>query len=206
MVKEERKANNPFANLIYKIDFDKNQVSLMLDAVDDDDPLGIQIDEQYLDNFDQVAKVDIDLGISAQLNIKKYFEIKKKSHQKEIKTKGAADTAIELAKKTAERDFEKLKQNQIKTVQRKVFWFEKFIWFISSENYLVIGGRNAQQNEVLVKKYMDKSDLFMHSELHGAAVCIIRNPSGLPVPSITLNEAASFEMCHSPAWEHKVTS
>ena len=52
MVKEERKANNPFANLIYKIDFDKNQVSLMLDAVDDDDPLGIQIDEQYLDNFD----------------------------------------------------------------------------------------------------------------------------------------------------------
>ena len=144
MVKEERKANNPFASLIYKIDFDKNQVSLMLDAVDDDDPVGIQIDEQYLENFDQVAKVDIDLGISAQLNIKKYFEIKKKSHQKEIKTKGAADTAIELAKKTAERDFEKLKQNQIKTVQRKVFWFEKFIWFITSENYLVIGGRNAQ--------------------------------------------------------------
>ena len=65
MVKEERKANNPFANPIYKIDFDKNQVSLMLDAVDDDDPVGIQIDEQYLDNFDQVAKVDIDLGISA---------------------------------------------------------------------------------------------------------------------------------------------
>ena len=144
MVKEERKANNPFASLIFKIDFDKNQVSLMLDAVDDDDPVGIQIDEQYLENFDQVAKVDIDLGISAQLNIKKYFEIKKKSHQKEIKTKGAADTAIELAKKTAERDFEKLKQNQIKTVQRKVFWFEKFIWFITSENYLVIGGRNAQ--------------------------------------------------------------
>jgi hypothetical protein len=65
MVKEERKANNPFASLIYKIDFDKNQVSLMLDAVDDDDPVGIQIDEQYLENFDQVAKVDIDLGISA---------------------------------------------------------------------------------------------------------------------------------------------
>ena len=53
---------------------------------------------------------------------------------------------------------------------------------------------------------MDKNDLFMHSELHGAAVCIIRNPSGLPVPSISLNEAANFEMCHSPAWEHKVTS
>ena len=44
----------------------------------------------------------------------------------------------------------------------------------------------------------------MHSEMHGAAVCIVKNPSGLPVPSITLSEAAIFVMCHSPAWEHKV--
>lgn len=29
---------------------------------------------------------------------------------------------------------------------RKVYWFEKFDWFISSENYLVLAGRNAQQN------------------------------------------------------------
>jgi len=91
-------------------------------------------------------------------------------------------------------------------VQRKVFWFEKFIWFVTSENYLVIGGRNAQQNEALVKRYMDKTDLFMHSELHGAAVCIVKNPSGLPVPSISLYEAATFEMCHSPCWENKIMS
>lgn len=70
----------------------------------------------------------------------------------------------------------------MKTVTRKVFWFEKFIWFITSENYLVIGGRNAQQNEALVKRYMDKTDLFMHSELHGAAVVILKNPSGRTVP------------------------
>ena len=63
--------------------------------------------------------------------------------------------AIKQAERTAAKDFEKLKQAQIKSVQRKVFWFEKFIWFISSENYLIIGGRNAQQNEQLVKKYMD---------------------------------------------------
>jgi predicted ribosome quality control (RQC) complex YloA/Tae2 family protein len=92
-------------------------------------------------------------------------------------------------------------------MQRKVFWFEKFIWFISSENYLVIGGRNAQQNEQLVKKYMGKDDLFMHSELHGAAVVIVKNPhSGRQVPQLTLMEAATFEMCHSPCWESKVLS
>ncbi len=45
MVKEERKANNQFANLIYSINFDKNSVSLMLDAVDESDENGLQIDD-----------------------------------------------------------------------------------------------------------------------------------------------------------------
>ena len=65
MVKEERKANNPFANLIYEINFEKNTVSLMLDAVDENDENGLQIDDEFVSNFDQVMRVDIDLGISA---------------------------------------------------------------------------------------------------------------------------------------------
>lgn len=32
--------------------------------------------------------------------------------------------------------------------------FEKFLWFISSENYLIIGGRDQQQNEIIVKRYL----------------------------------------------------
>lgn len=32
--------------------------------------------------------------------------------------------------------------------------FEKFFWFISSENYLVVAGRDQQQNEMLVKRYL----------------------------------------------------
>lgn len=62
-----------------------------------------------MSNFDQVMKVEIDLSISAQLNIKKYFEIKKKSYQKEVKTKDAADVAIKQAEVAADRDMEKFK-------------------------------------------------------------------------------------------------
>ena len=87
---------------------------------------------------------------------------------------------------------------------RKIFWFEKFDWFISSENYLIISGKNAQQNEALVKRYMNKGDLFMHTDMPGAAVTIIKNPSGNPVPPITLNEAAVYEVSHSRAWDAKV--
>lgn len=87
---------------------------------------------------------------------------------------------------------------------RKIFWFEKFNWFISSENYLVMSGRDSQQNEALVKKYMNKTDLFMHTDLAGAAVTIIKNPSGQIVPPITLNESAIYAICRSKAWEQKV--
>ena len=94
------------------MDFEKNIVSLMLDAYDEDDPMSnlIEVDDRYLTNFDPVMKVDLDLGITAQLNIKKYFEIKKKSYAKEVKTKDAADIAIKQAEETAKRDLAKFKQ------------------------------------------------------------------------------------------------
>jgi len=118
MVKEERKTGNPFANLIYRMDFDKNTVSLMLDAFDEEDinSHSIEIEDKYLSNFDPVMRVDIDLNISAQLNIKEYFEIKKKSFQKEIKTKDAADIAIKQAEAAAARDLAKFKQQQFSKV------------------------------------------------------------------------------------------
>lgn len=36
-IKEERKANNQLANLIFKMDLERNQVSLILDAVNEDE-------------------------------------------------------------------------------------------------------------------------------------------------------------------------
>lgn len=95
-IKEERKQNNELANMIYKVDFAKGTMSLILDAVmeDEEEDQKFQIDDVFLTNFDPVVKVDVDLSISAQLNIQKYFEIKKKSHEKELKTKDAAVVAI----------------------------------------------------------------------------------------------------------------
>jgi hypothetical protein len=118
MVKEERKIGNPFANFIYRMDFDKNTVSLMLDAFDEEDinSHSIEIEYKYLSNFDPVMRFDIDLNISAQLNIKKYFEIKKKSFQKEIKTKDAAYIAKKQAEAAAGRDLAKFNQQQFSKV------------------------------------------------------------------------------------------
>jgi predicted ribosome quality control (RQC) complex YloA/Tae2 family protein len=83
---------------------------------------------------------------------------------------------------------------------RKVHWFEKFNWFISSENYLVISGRDAQQNEMVVKRYMSKGDIYVHADLHGASSTIIKNHRpDHTIPPLTLNQAGCFTVRIRPA-------
>lgn len=89
---------------------------------------------------------------------------------------------------------------------RKTFWFEKFLWFISSENYIVIAGRDVQQNELIVKRYMKAGDIYVHADLHGASSVVIKNPSGKPVPPKTLNEAGTMAICYSVAWDAKIVT
>ena len=53
---------------------------------------------------------------------------------------------------------------------------------------------------------MDKGDLFLHCELHGAAVCILKNPNRGVISPMAIEEAAGFEVCHSPSWSNNVLS
>lgn len=56
--------------------------------------------------------------------------------------------------------------------------------------FLVIAGRDAHQNEVIVKRYMKSSDIYVHAGFSGATTVVIKNPTNQPVPPATLNEAA----------------
>ncbi|MCL7036486.1 hypothetical protein MKW94_006315 [Papaver nudicaule] len=199
MVKEEKKSGNPVAGIIDKLHLERNSMTLLLsnnlDEMDDEE------------KTNPVDKVEVDLALSAHANARRWYEQKKKQESKQEKTV----TAHEKAFKAAERKT-RLQLSQEKTVaaishMRKVHWFEKFNWFISSENYLVISGRDAQQNEMIVKRYMSKGDLYVHAELHGASSTVIKNhkPEN-PVPPLTLNQAGSFTVCHSAAWESKMVT
>ena len=80
----------------------------------------------------------------------------------------------------------------------------KFHWFISSENLLVIGGHDAQQNDALVKKHLDPHDLYVHADVHGASSVIIKNPGTGPIPALTIQQAGTMCICRSSAWKGKV--
>ena len=58
------------------------------------------------------------------------------------------DQAIKSAERKAFSKMKTEKGTEAVRQIRKKMWFEKFLWFISSDNYVVVGGRDAQQNEV----------------------------------------------------------
>ena len=66
----------------------------------------------------------------------------------------------------------------------------------------MLAGRDAQQNELLVKRYLKKGDVYVHADLHGAATCVVKNPSktGQPISPSTLTQAGAMTTCHSAAW------
>ena len=59
---------------------------------------------------------------------------------------------------------------------RTPLWFEKFHWFITSENCLVISARDASQADLLVRRYIAPRDAFVHADLPGAPVTVVKAP------------------------------
>uniref|UniRef100_A0A1J3J1R1 Nuclear export mediator factor Nemf n=1 Tax=Noccaea caerulescens TaxID=107243 RepID=A0A1J3J1R1_NOCCA len=199
MVKEEKKLGNPVASVIDKLNLEKNCMTLLLcnnlDEMDDD--------EKTL----PVEKVEVDLSLSAHGNARRWYGMKKKQETKQEKTVSAHEKAFKAAEKKTRHQLSQEKAVATISHMRKVHWFEKFNWFISSENYLVISGRDAQQNEMIVKRYMSKGDLYVHAELHGASSTVIKNHKPeQSVPPLTLNQAGCFTVCHSQAWDSKIVT
>ncbi|KAL8738758.1 MAG: hypothetical protein Q9181_000513 [Wetmoreana brouardii] len=152
--------------------------------------------------------IDIDLALSPWSNARQYYDQKKTAASKEQKTFQSSAKALRSTEEKINADLKKgLKQEkQVLRPVRKQLWFEKFHYFISSEGYLVLGGKDAQQNEILYKQYLKKGDVYVHADLHGAASIIVKNkPRRLddPIPPSTLSQAGSFAVATSSAWNSK---
>lgn len=151
--------------------------------------------------------VDIDISLSAYANARRYFDKRRFAVKKEQKT---IDVSAKAFKNVERKAKEMLKEVVIKsniTKARKRYWFENFFWFISSDGYLVVAGRDAEQNELLVKRYMKSNDIYVHADLHGASSVIVKNVSNTEqVPPKTLTEAGTMAVCYSTAWEAKIAT
>uniref|UniRef100_W8C4S2 Nuclear export mediator factor NEMF n=1 Tax=Ceratitis capitata TaxID=7213 RepID=W8C4S2_CERCA len=208
VVKEAQADDDPIAGSIKKLKLEINHISLLLS-----DPYrNLHDDDSDESNSNDASDglptmvVDVDLALSAWANARKFYDLKRYAAKKEQKTIDASQKALKSAERKTQQTLKEVRIISTISKARKVYWFEKFYWFISSENYLVIGGRDAQQNELIVKRYMRATDIYVHAEIQGASSVVIRNPAGGEVPPKTLLEAGTMAISYSVAWDAKVVT
>ncbi|XP_063613689.1 ribosome quality control complex subunit NEMF-like isoform X2 [Penaeus indicus] len=212
LLDEAKTRGDPVALSIKELKLERNTIVISLsDPYDfDEDDLLLDSDEEREEGHESTKMrpmaVEIDLDISAMANARCYYDQKRQAAKKEQKTISASAKALQSAEKKTRQTLKEVAAITNINKARKVHWFEKFLWFISSENYLVIAGRDMQMNEMVVKRHLKPRDVYVHADLHGAASVVIKNPSGKEPPPKTLHEAGIMALCYSRAWDEKVVT
>ena len=149
-----------------------------------------------------MTRLVLDLTKSIDENAAAYFEKAKKIKKKAEGAEKALNESIrklhEFGLKREKMLLEKSKQE--KSRERKSEWFEKFRWFISSEGFLVIGGRDATSNEIVIKKHSAPDDLVFHTDMAGSPFFIVKGEGRL-IGEKTKEEAADATCTFSKAWK-----
>lgn len=123
----------------------------------------------------------------------------------EAKKQSGAIKSIENIKIKTEKKLEKLQSKteleqdiSIITEIRKKNWYERYRWFNTSDNFLVVGGRDAASNSAVVRKHLVKNDKIFHADIFGSPFFIIKNAEDAPDSS--MKEVAHATVCFSRAW------
>ncbi len=146
-----------------------------------------------------MERIDIFIDKSVEKNASIYFEKAKKAKKKLEGAKEALEKTkgkLNNLKKEKETIIEK-KEKQIKRTKKE--WFERFRWFYSSDSFLIIGGRDATTNEIIIKKYTDKDDLVFHTDIAGSPFVVVKS-NKKKIPERTIEETAEFTATFSRAW------
>jgi predicted ribosome quality control (RQC) complex YloA/Tae2 family protein len=224
LIEVEQKRQNPVASIIkLPLKLQENIITLLLgeeefeeyadSAYETDSDVSDSEDEGLNEEPKQKAieerlTIEINLGLSPWANAREYYDQKRSAAVKEQKTLQSSNKALKSTESKIVQDLKKgLKQEKaiLRPVRRQM-WFEKFTWFISSDGYLVLGGKDAQQNEILYKKYLKKGDVYLHADLHGAASIVVKNNTktpDAPIPPSTLSQAGTLAVASSSAWDSK---
>ncbi|NXF11731.1 NEMF factor, partial [Smithornis capensis] len=216
IVKEAQAQGDPVASAIKELKLHTNHITMLLrnpyvlseeeeeeeDAVEKEDteePKG----KKKKNKTKQLKKpqknkpslVDVDLSLSAYANAKKYYDHKRHAAKKTQKTVEAAEKAFKSAEKKTKQTLREVQT--VTTIQKA----RKVYWQVQLPSVLAVplaGGRAVCS--------LSPGDIYVHADLHGATSCVIKNPSGEPIPPRTLTEAGTMALCYSAAWDARVVT
>lgn len=143
--------------------------------------------------------IPLDVKLSATENANSFYEKAKKAAIKAERIKEAMRETLKKIEEVKEKKGEAQFKLRLK---RKKKWYETYRWMISSDGFLVLGGKDTKSNIALYKR-MEVKDIFLHAEVHGAPVVIVKT-EGKTCPESTLKEAAQFAVSYSRAWKERL--
>ncbi|KAJ2895737.1 hypothetical protein MKZ38_006209 [Zalerion maritima] len=219
LIEREKTRRNPVAEVIkLPLKLDKNTITLILGEADMEEDM----DDEYESDSESGSgyagteassanagvEVDINLTMTPWANAREYYEERKTGKSKEQKTIEANMQALKNVEKRVAEDLRKGLQQEkaVLHATRIQYWFEKFVWFLSSDGYLVLSGRDPQQNETLYRKYLLRGDVYVHADISGSGSVFIKNRLGAPdspIPPATLAQAGTLAVCSSTVWDSK---
>ncbi|MEB3861547.1 MAG: NFACT family protein, partial [Desulfurococcales archaeon] len=122
---------------------------------------------------------------------------------------GELEAKARRAREAEKSIMERLEDLELKVKARRVAalararrrqWYEKYHWTITRSGLIAVGGRDAGQNEAVVKRYLGESDIFMHADIHGAPAVVLKTEGREPTTG-DLMDAAVIAAAYSRAWK-----
>jgi predicted ribosome quality control (RQC) complex YloA/Tae2 family protein len=203
-------------------DIDKllEEINQVLDLKDKDDSVEKINEKEIVKVFDPIDnllmmklkdtsgksfEITINFRKTASENAEKAYDDYKKLRSKLRGAKRSmVKTEEQINKAKKKEGLEKEKEKKIEK-KEKLYWFERFRWFISTDGNIVIAGKDAKTNEIVVKKYLKEGDRYAHADIHGAPSCIIKNigvhNENVPISEQTIKQACIFAASYSKAWK-----
>ena len=148
--------------------------------------------------------VELDLRRSVHENAQAFYERVKEARLKAkgtLQAIGEAEAKLKAAEKVQLTE----EKETAPALIRERAWYEKFHWARTKQGFLVIGGRDAVTNEILVKKQTQPGDLVLHADIPGAPFTLIKT-EGKTVSEEDILEAAQIAASYSSAWKAKSAS
>lgn len=146
----------------------------------------------------EAMEVKIFFNDSIEKNASIYFEKSKKAKKKlDGANKALANSRLKLAA-MQKKDDKKLRK--VDTIKPEVSeWYEKFRWFFTSDGKLVLGGRDAATNEIIIKKHTESQDLVFHTDMSGSPFFVLKE--GSSASAEILKEVGDATCSFSKAWK-----
>ncbi|MFP4116867.1 MAG: ribosome rescue protein RqcH [Candidatus Aenigmatarchaeota archaeon] len=158
-------------------------------------------------------EIELNFRKSVEENAESFYESKKKARDKIEKIKEKKKEIIQKERSIKQKDKEDYAENKkrskpeekIKVKEGENGWYKKYRWFKTSEDFLVVAGKSASQNEELVKDKVDKDDVILHAEIEGSPFTIIKTKDKDVTP-LAIREASEFCASFSKAWKRGLGS